>query len=150
MIRAWLVRLLDRLRGRPAASPDRPDTGLWGERVAERLLRTDRRMKILGRRVRVGRRDEIDLIARDGETLVFVEVKTRASENFGRPIESVRRDKRRNLSRAAMRYMLARRERPAHFRFDVVEVVGSPDGPPPTVRHIPNAFPLEGRLRVPW
>ena len=78
--------------------------GLWGEEQAAKFLE-GRGYRILGRRVRVGRRDEIDLVARAGETLVFVEVKTRRGEDFGRPAEAVDRDKRRALSRAAIRYL---------------------------------------------
>lgn len=123
--------------------------GRWGERQAERLL-VARGMRILGRRVRVGRRDEIDLVARDGTTLVFVEVKTRKSEQFGRPASAVHRGKRHAQSRAAMRYIARLREKPPTLRFDVVEVVGEPGGEPPVVRHLANAFPLDTRYRVRW
>ncbi|MDP2991221.1 MAG: YraN family protein, partial [Kiritimatiellota bacterium] len=69
------------------ATAERPSTGPWGEAQAERTLR-QKGYAILGRRVRVGRRDELDLVARDGEVLVFVEVKTRKAEMFGRPGEA--------------------------------------------------------------
>lgn len=105
--------------------------------------------KILGRRLRIGLRDEIDLIARDGEVLVFVEVKTRRTEAFGRPVESVDRRKRHALSRAATRY-LARLRQPVCFRFDVVEVVGRQGDATPTIRHIENAFMLDRRYQLPW
>jgi len=123
--------------------------GEWGEEQAERVLR-GKGWKIVGRRVRVGRKDELDLVARAGPVLVFVEVKTRKSEQFGRPYEAVDRAKRRCLSRAAYRYLLALRPRPEYFRFDVVEVIGEPDGPDPVIRHIENAFQLEGSYRLPW
>ncbi len=125
-------------------------TGRWGERVAERELRR-KGLKILGRRVRVGRRDELDLIARDGEVLVFVEVKARADENLGRPAHAVDKAKRRLLSRAALRYLRSLRDPPRFIRFDVVEVIGSPrDGSRPVVRHIANAFSLDERYRPRW
>lgn len=60
------------------------ETGEWGEKQAERMLKR-KGYRILGRRVRVGTRDEIDLVARDGATLVFVEVKTRKSEDLAGP-----------------------------------------------------------------
>jgi putative endonuclease len=129
--------------------PDHIRAGLWGERVAERLLRS-KRYRIVGRRVRVGDKLELDLVARSKGVLVFVEVKTRRTEDFGRPFDAIRRDKRKNLSRAALRYMDRLKKRPDFFRFDVVEVVGVPDGEPRDIRHIENAFTLEHPLRVGW
>ncbi|MDI6775585.1 MAG: YraN family protein, partial [Verrucomicrobiota bacterium] len=131
----------------PAGS--RNATGLWGERQAERALR-GRGYGILSRRVRVGDWDEIDLVARDGEALVFVEVKTRESEEFGRPFSAVDRRKRRALSRAAARYLQQLKKPPRYFRFDVVEVVGGPGDRRPAIRHIENAFQLDRRYRLPY
>ena len=79
-------------------------TGKWGEKVAERLLKKTG-YRILGRRVRIGTRDELDLVARDGQVLVFVEVKTRKAEDYGRPAAAVDRGKRHVMSRAATRYL---------------------------------------------
>jgi putative endonuclease len=122
--------------------------GEWGERQAESFLKR-RGCRILGRRVRVGDRDEIDLLVRDGEVLVFVEVKTRAHEDFGRPAEAVDRNKRRTLSRAAVRFM-QRLPRPVgYFRFDVVEVIGEDGDRSPEIRHIENAFALDSRYDLP-
>lgn len=133
-------------------SKRRPDAralaGLWGENVAERHLAA-KGFRILGRRVRVGHREEIDLVARDGRVLVFVEVKTRTSERFGRPSESVDRAKRKAQSRAALRYMRRLTPRSDYFRFDVVEVIGETGGDP-VIRHIENAFTLAPGLRIPW
>lgn len=124
-------------------------TGEWGERIAAKELK-QKGFKILGKRVRIGTRDEIDLVARDGEALVFVEVKTRKSEKFGRPASSVDRAKRRTLSRAAVRYIKRLKDPRVCFRFDVVEVVGEIDDPnPPIIRHIENAFPLDRRYSLP-
>jgi len=128
-------------------TPARP--GEWGETIAAAELKRAG-LRVVGRRVRVGRRDEIDLVAWEDDTLVFVEVKTRASEAFGPPIAAVDSAKRRHLSRAAVRYLRSRRgPAPAHLRFDVVEVVGRPGGPPPVVRHHRNVFGLEGGYRPP-
>ena len=122
--------------------------GQWGEAQAERALR-QKGYAILGRRVHVGRRDELDLVARDGAVLVFVEVKTRKTEAFGRPCAAVNHAKRHYLSRAAVRYIKQLRQRPEAFRFDVVEVIGTVDTPAPLIRHIENAFPLDRCYRVP-
>jgi putative endonuclease len=94
-------------------------------------------------------RDEIDLVARDGQALVFVEVKTRFSEQFGRPESAVDRRKRQVLSRAAVRYIRKLRDPQVCFRFDVVEVVGGLRDRRPLVRHIENAFPLDRRYSLP-
>ena len=132
---------------KPHVTP-RQRTGLWGEREAKRHL-TAKGYKILGKRVRIGLRDEIDLIARIDNTLVFIEVKTRAGEDFGRPFSAVDRAKRFHLARAAVRYLKRLKTQPASFRFDVVEIIGTQNSPDPTVRHIENAFPLPKYFRVP-
>jgi putative endonuclease len=149
-VAAWWHRTVARLRGTAGApmAPDTAATGSWGEAVAERVLR-DKGFRVLGRRVRVGDRDEIDLVARDGATLVFVEVKTRRSEDFGRPGMAVDRKKQHVLSRAAVRYIRKLKNRRICFRFDVVEVIGAVGDPAPAVRHIPNAFPLDRRYALP-
>lgn len=122
-------------------------TGRWGEREAEQHLR-QKGYRILGRRVRVGGRDEIDLVARDGDVLIFVEVKTRASEKYGRPVTAVDRHKRQVTSRAAMRYIAKIKQRDVMFRFDVVEVIGGPESPDRAIRHIEEAFHLDRRYMV--
>ena len=124
--------------------------GRWGEKQAEQFLKKSG-YKILGRRVRVGRHDELDMIARLGDdTMIFVEVKPRKNENYGRPAAAVSREKRRKLSRAAVSFLQKRKIRSPYIRFDVIEVIGEPDGKPPEVRHIENAFQLEGGYRVWW
>ncbi|MEI6166998.1 MAG: YraN family protein [bacterium] len=124
------------------------NTGLWGEDQAAVFLEK-KGYKVLSRRFRVTARDEFDLITRFGETLVFVEVKTRKTELFGRPATAVDRAKRHHLSRAAVRY-LQRVKQPVNFRFDVVEVVGENDGPEPVIRHIESAFTLDRCYVLPW
>ena len=127
---------------------DHLKSGEWGEKKAEQFLRR-KGYRIIGRRVRIGKRDEIDLVARTSRELIFVEVKTRRTEAFGRPAAAVNRNKRRTLCRAAVRYLAAVRFRPTCFRFDVVEVVGLP-GEDPVIRHIENAFPLDSRYDLPF
>lgn len=94
-------------------------------------------------------RDELDLVAREGDVLVFVEVKTRRSEKFGRPFTAVDRRKRACMSRAAVRYLQRLKVKPPYIRFDVVEVVGIPPAKP-LVRHLPAAFHLSRRYSLAW
>ncbi len=131
------------------SEPEHLRAGRWGEQRAARMLKK-KGYRILGERVRVGLKDELDLVARHRNVLVFVEVKTRGSEDFGRPLSTVDRSKRRVMSRAALRYMRKLRPRPEFFRFDVVEVVGREEEGDPVIRHIENAFTLARGLRVPW
>ena len=131
--------------------PEAHRAGAWGEGIAADFLEA-KGYRILGRNVRFGSRCELDLVARSPapEALVFVEVKTRRNEEFGRPASAVDRGKRRALGRAALRYLHRVKAKPAHIRFDVVEVVGAPDGVAPVVRHIEHAFSLGPGYRLPW
>jgi putative endonuclease len=121
-------------------------TGRWGEKQAARWLKRNG-WRIRGVRVRVGPHDEIDLIATCGKQLIFVEVKTRADETFGRPFSAVDRRKREALRRAARTWLKERRNSipPEFFRFDVIEVIGQRGGPPPEIRHIEHAFSIYTR-----
>jgi putative endonuclease len=135
---------------KPAGEGDeRHRAGEWGEEQAARML-MKKGYRILGRRVTLGRREELDIVARHEDTLVFVEVKTRKSEDFGRPIESLDRAKRRAQSRAALRYLNKLKQKPSYFRFDVVEVVGSESNDVPVIRHVESAFTLDRGRRVGW
>lgn len=95
-------------------------------------------MEVLERNVR-SRLGELDLVARDGDTLVFVEVKTRRDDAFAAPELSVTAAKRRKLVRLAEAYLQRLPGPPPPCRFDVVAVL-LPDGRPPEVRHIRDAF----------
>lgn len=128
--------------------PRHLDTGIWGEKHAERFLKR-KGLRPLGRRVKIGTRDEIDLVFRDKDVLVFVEVKTRKHETFGRPIAAVDRKKRHVLSRAAVRYLQRLKNPRVCFRFDVVEVVGEMPDRHPLIRHVTNAFTLDPRYTLP-
>lgn len=85
---------------------------------------------------------ELDIIAKDGGTLVFVEVKTAATEEFGRPEEWVDARKQKKLERLAMTYLARQGSMDVPCRFDVVAVYLT--GKIPRVRVIRNAFELEG------
>jgi len=136
---------------KPDERPATQRSGAWGEHLAADFLKK-RDYQILGKNVRFGSRCELDLVARppNQDILVFVEVKTRKTEQFGRPISAVDRGKRRALGRAALRYLHRIKNKPAQIRFDVVEVVGSPGDEHPIVRHIENAFSLGAGYRLPW
>ncbi|MEK9151760.1 MAG: YraN family protein [Patescibacteria group bacterium] len=99
------------------SSMDRAALGLLGERAAEHHLRK-LGWRILGRRVRT-RSGEIDLVAMDGAEVVFVEVKSRRSDAFGSPEESVTFRKRQKMRRAAHEYLRGA-DRP--YRIDVIAV----------------------------
>jgi len=118
--------------------PDpRPGLGLHGEEEATRHL-TKLGYTILARRFR-SRLGEIDLVAEDDGTLVFVEVKTRRSLSCGPPEESVTPHKQRRLILMAETFIAARGLHGRDCRFDVVAVDLSRDGRT-DVRHHIDAF----------
>lgn len=82
---------------------------------------------------------EIDLVFRDGECLVFVEVKSRSDGGWTRPAEAVDERKRRALRRTAAHYLGRLRDSRVRFRFDIVEVMLEV-GRVGEVRHLPDAF----------
>ncbi len=91
-------------------------------------------------------RGEIDLVFRDGDCLVFVEVKARSSEAWGRPSAAIKFRKRRALSRVALDYLRSLKQPRVKVRFDVVEVLLIGDGVR-EVRHLRNTFPLSAPYR---
>jgi len=132
-------RLLDgfRHKARIRRWPRDQASGRRGEDIAHRLLQSEG-LAVVARnyRPRSGH-GEIDLVAWDGDTLVFVEVKSRRSDEFGAPDRAVDREKERALIRSARDY--ARRADVAwdRVRFDIVNVVFSD---PPSVSRVRNAF----------
>jgi putative endonuclease len=97
--------------------------------------------KILLRNFRGRSGGEIDVVCRERDTLVFVEVKTRAREDFGRPVQAVDREKRKRISRGALAWLRMLDNPDILFRFDVVEVLVTEDASP-RIELIKNAFPL--------
>ena len=125
---------------RGARTDDRRQAlALEGERAAEAVLRRAG-LAVLERRFRV-RLGEIDLIARHGDLLVFVEVKTRRSTTYGSPAEAVSPLKQRRIARVAELYLQRTRRGSSRCRFDVVEVYAGPRGIE-RVEHIRDAFRL--------
>ncbi|MFO0905121.1 MAG: YraN family protein [Pirellulales bacterium] len=126
---------------------ERPSSlGERGERAAEEFLRRLGYV-ILERRVR-GTLGEIDLIAVDGRTLVFVEVKTRRSHEKGRPDEAVDARKQRKLTILALAWLKSRRLLNHAARFDVVAVTWPDDALPPQIEHYRHAFDAVGRWQM--
>jgi len=134
----WL-RKLAAVVGRQTAEPEHLRRGRIGEEAARRYLR-GRGLKPLTTNFR-SPRGELDLICRDGDCLVFVEVKTRTSGQWTRPAAAVNARKRRLLTRTAFDYLAKLHHPPVKLRFDIVEVLLE-EGRVAEVRHLPNAFPL--------
>lgn len=118
------------------ATDNASDLGRAGEQVAVKHLKRNR-YKIIERNYR-SFYGEIDIIARDGDTLAFVEVKARSSEEYGSPGEAVGWRKQARLSRAAMDYVTRNNLTDVKMRFDVVSIMG--EGKGQAVQLIKNAF----------
>ena len=114
--------------------------GARGEKLAARYLRRHG-FKILYRNFRGRRGGEIDLVCRERDTLVFVEVKTRTREDFGRPLDAVGPKKQRRISRGGLAWLRLLGNPDVLFRFDVVEVTIA-EGTAPRLELIRNAFQL--------
>jgi putative endonuclease len=117
--------------------------GAQGEQIAADYL------KRLGYRIQQRnyrcKQDEIDIIARDGAALVFVEVKTRSRTDFGAPQATVTRQKQAKIVHVAMAYVQEHEVRDTELRFDVVAVTCTADTAPQVV-HVPAAFDASPRL----
>ena len=113
--------------------------GRLGERAARRHLRR-LGLKFLTANFR-SPRGEMDLIFRDDDCLVFVEVKTRSSEDWMRPAAAVNAERRRRLTRTALDYLRLLKNPSVKVRFDIVEVLLE-SGQVHEVRHLPNSFPM--------
>ena len=146
------------------AKPEHLRRGELGERAAKKYLQRQG-MKFLVANFR-SERGEIDLIFRvadciprkplkmrwlkfirnGAKCIVFIEVKTRSSEEWGRPAAAVDKERRGRLTRAALDYLRLLRNPPVKLRFDIVEVLLE-DGIVREVRHLPNAFAMERPYR---
>ncbi len=140
------VSLLAKLRGlffrNAAPVPEHLRRGRLGEEAARRELeRAGLTFLTANYRSPHG---ELDLVFRDGDCLVFVEVKTRSSEDWVRPAAAVDARKRRALSLTAEDYRRQLRDPRVKWRFDVVEVLLA-DGAVREVRHVVNAFAADTR-----
>lgn len=117
-----MYRLLKYLRGiKVPQNSDSQTVGNFGERLAKRFLRQEKRLRIICKNWKDGFR-EIDLIAWDGPVMVFVEVRTRNMSAAVSGYYSISTKKKLTLSKACKAYMKALRNPPRNFRFDIVEV----------------------------
>ncbi len=117
------------------------ETGLLGEHLAARYLREQGR-RVLFRNYRGLHRGEVDIVARHGQVLTFVEVKTRRSAAFGRPADAVTEDKRRLIQRGAQDWLRLLGHPRIATRFDIAEVLLI-EGELPRVQVMENAFTFE-------
>lgn len=126
---AWLSSWLGQQR-------DRAKLGRWGESVAQRFLQ-GLGYQPIARNWRSGK-GELDLVMAEGRTIVFVEVKTRRSEDYYPAIAAVNAHKRKVLNRTAKRFLRQYKLSDRPLRFDVVTVIGMPDKP--EIKHYRGAF----------
>lgn len=121
----------------------RPEIGLLGEHLAARHLRRSGR-RVLYRNYRGLHRGEVDIVARHGKTLTFVEVKTRTSTDFGRPADAVTTEKQGLIQRGALDWLRLLGNPRITIRFDIAEVVLI-GGELPRINIMENAFTLPDR-----
>ena len=122
----------------PNTTNARRALGAAGEAAAAAELQR-RGYRILEKNVRTAL-GELDLVARHGDTLCFIEVKTRRSTAFGYPQEAITRTKQWHLIRMAQWYLKARGFTGSPARFDVVALLMGPDNHPTSIDVIPHAF----------
>src|SRR5437588_7248998 len=134
-IKSWILR---------KEKPIHLQRGVLGERAAKKHLKRQG-LKFLVANYR-SLRGEVDLVFREDDCLVFVEVKTRSSEDWVRPAAAVNRERRQRLSRAALDYLRLLKNPQVKLRFDIVEVLLQ-NGAVREVRHLPNTFAMERPYR---
>lgn len=129
----------------PPLSPARPPSlpsgnkplGDWGEQLAAGFL-AERGWVILHRNYRIGHR-EIDLVARCGGVVAFVEVKTRGGTGYGHPLEAITRKKRREIQQVATAWIETHGLPGDVYRFDAVAIL-LPAGGAPVIEHVEDAW----------
>ena len=140
------VKLVEQIRVWLAGKekPEHLRRGEAGERAAKKFLQQSG-LKFLAANFRSAR-GEVDLVFRDADCLVFVEVKTRSSEEWTRPAAAVDARKRKLLSQTALDYLKLLKHPEVKFRFDIVEVLLT-EGNVREIRHLPNTFSLSKPYR---
>lgn len=129
-MRVWITKLF-------APILQRNTLGNRGELLAARFLRKNG-YKILLRNYHAAGA-EIDIVARQGDCLIFVEVKTRQSNKINEPYRQVNLHKQKNIARAARAYLSHYKGFPPKARFDIVSIVW-PEAGEPQIEHLANAF----------
>jgi len=140
------MNLLEKIRVKLAGEkpPEHLRRGELGERAAEKYLK-GQGLKFLTRNYR-SPRGEIDLVFREADCLVFIEVKTRSADGWTRPADAVNARKKKLLSQAALDYLKLLKNPEVKFRFDIVEVLLE-EGAVREVRHLANSFTLSKPYR---
>ena len=134
----WLSLIRERFQSLFAP----PSLGRRGEDAAARYLKKLGYIIVArGHRDNIG---EIDLVAVDGRTVVFIEVKTRTSHDAGHPADAVDGKKQQRLTRLALSYMKRHDLLECAARFDVVAVTWPADNGRPTIEHFKSAFDATG------
>jgi putative endonuclease len=123
---------------RARGGEDRQALGRAGEAAAAAYLEA-RGYRIVARNFRC-REGEIDLVARRGSTLAFVEVKTRRGVGRGAPLEAVDARKQQRMVTAAQHFLMTRPARARVLRFDVIGILWCPGAAGPEIEHVERAF----------
>lgn len=142
MIDSYVQRIASWLGRKPL--PPHLQAGQLGEKAAKKHLKKQG-LKFLTANFRTDR-GEIDLVFKDSDCLVFVEVKTRSSEEWTRPAAAVDRERRQRLTRAGLDYLRKLKNPKVKVRFDIVEVLLR-EGAVREMRHLPNSFAMERPYR---
>ena len=121
MVNSFIARLTRLFCRNPKSQTVQQSRGKLGEDLAVRYLKNNTPCSILLRNWSDGRH-EIDIICREGNTLVFVEVRARSASALVSGYASIDSDKRKSLRRAALNYMKTLPQRPHTYRYDVVEL----------------------------
>lgn len=145
--RTVLCRFLTRIYDRVSQALSKPmSLGQRGEKEAERhLLKQGWIVVDRGFSARGG---EIDLIAIDQSTVVFVEVKTRSSDRKGHPTEAVTLNKQQHITRTAYSYLSKNQLVDCSFRFDVIAIIWPDTNQAPSIEHFQNAFEAAGNFQL--
>jgi len=137
----YIADLSNRWRSRSSISrPRHLRLGTRGENLACQFLKKNG-YKILYRNFKGRTGGQIDVVCRDRDTLVFVEVKTRTREDFGRPLDAVNRKKRDRIARGGLAWLRLLDDPDILFRFDVIEVIIA-EGEEPRLELLQNVFSL--------